>query len=71
MTADGTDVDPDALRAAAAAVPELLRLLRDIVIPPPWRDQAHRPHWPAWLRRHQHRAGQAHQRRNACAEKTP
>ena len=35
MTADGSDVDPDALRAAAASIPELLRLLRDIIIPPP------------------------------------
>jgi hypothetical protein len=34
-------------------VPELLRLLRDIVIPPPRRDRAHRLHWSAWRRRHQ------------------
>ena len=31
-----------------APVPELLRLLRDIVIPPPRRDRAHRLHWSAW-----------------------
>ena len=37
-------------------VPELLRLLRDTVIPPPRRDRAHRLHWSAWRRRHQHRA---------------
>ena len=37
-------------------VPELLRLLRDIVIPPPRRDRAHRLHLSAWRRRHQHRA---------------
>jgi SRSO17 transposase len=52
-------------------VPELLRLLRDIVIPPPRRDRAHRLHWSAWRRRHQHRARQAHQRWNAYAETTP
>jgi len=49
-------------------VPELLRLLRDIVIPPPRRDRAHRLHW---RRRHQHRARQAHQRWNADGEATP
>ena len=52
-------------------VPELLRLLRDTVIPPPRRDQAHRLHWSAWRRRHQHRARQAHQRWNHYAETTP
>ena len=49
-------------------VPELLRLLRDIVIPPPRRDRAHRLHWSAWRRRHQHRARQAHRRWSAYAE---
>ncbi len=53
------------------SVPELLRLLRDTVIPPPRRDRAHRLHWPDWRRRHQHRARQAHQRWNAYAETTP
>ena len=52
-------------------VPELLRLLRGIVIPPPRRDRAHRLHWSDWRRRHQHRARQAHQRWNAYAEATP
>jgi hypothetical protein len=52
-------------------IPELLRLLRDIVIPPPRRDRAHRLHWSAWRRRHQHRARQAHRRWNAYAETTP
>jgi SRSO17 transposase len=52
-------------------VPELLRLLRGTVIPPPRRDQPHRLHWSAWRRRHQHRARQAHQRWNAYAETTP
>ncbi len=32
--------------------PELLRLVRDTVIPPPRRDQTHRLHWPTWRRRH-------------------
>jgi SRSO17 transposase len=52
-------------------VPELLRLLRDTVIPPPRRDRAHRLHWSDWRRRHQHRARQAHQRWNAYAEAAP
>jgi len=52
-------------------VPELLRLLRDTVIPPPRRDRPHRLHWSAWRRCHQHRARQAHQRWNAYAETTP
>ena len=62
--------DPDA-GLIPVTVPELLRLLRDIVIPPPRRDRAHRLHWSAWRRRHQHRARQAHQRWNAYAETTP
>jgi SRSO17 transposase len=52
-------------------VPELLRLLRDVVIPPPRRDRAHRLHWSEWRRRHQYRARQAHQRWNAYAETAP
>ena len=52
-------------------VPELLRLLRDTVIPPPRRDRAHRLHWSDWRRRHQHRAREAHRRWNSYAEATP
>jgi hypothetical protein len=52
-------------------VPELLRLLRGVVIPPPRRDRAHRLHWSEWRRRHQHRAREAHRRWNAYADKTP
>ena len=52
-------------------VPELLRLLRDTIIPPPRRDRDHRLHWSAWRRRHQHRACQAHRRWNAYAETLP
>jgi hypothetical protein len=49
-------------------VPELLRLLRGTVIPPPRRDRAHILDWSDWRRRHQHRAQQAHQRWNAYAD---
>jgi SRSO17 transposase len=49
-------------------VPELLRLLRGTVIPPPSRDPAHRLHWSDWRRRHQHRAQQAHKRWNTYAD---
>ena len=64
----GSDLDAGLIPITA---PELLRLLRDIVIPPPRRDRPHRLHWSAWRRRHQHRARQAHQRSNAYAETTP
>ena len=64
----GSDLDAGLI---PITVPELLRLLRDTVIPPPRRDRAHRLHWSAWRRRHQHRARQAHQRWNAYAETTP
>ncbi len=64
----GSDLDGGLI---PITVPEPLRLLRDTVIPPPRRDQAHRLHWSAWRRRHQHRARQAHQRWNAYAETTP
>jgi hypothetical protein len=64
------DSDPDA-GLIPITVPELLRLLRDIVVPPPRHDRAHRLHWPDWRRRHQHRARQAHQRWNAYAETAP
>jgi SRSO17 transposase len=62
--------DPDA-GLIPITIPELLRLLRDIVIPPPRRDRPHRLYWSAWRRRHQHHARQAHQRWNAYAETTP
>jgi SRSO17 transposase len=52
-------------------IPELLRLVRGTVIPPPRRDRLHRLHWSTWRRRHQHRARQAHQKWNAYAETTP
>jgi hypothetical protein len=65
-----TGSDPDA-GLIPVTVPELLRPLRDIVIPPPRRDRAHRLRWSAWRRRHQHRACQAHRRWNAYAETAP
>ena len=52
-------------------VPELLRLLRDIVIPRPGETGPTGLHWSTWRRRHQHRARPAHQRWNAYAETTP
>jgi SRSO17 transposase len=64
----GSDLDAGLI---PITVPELLRLLRDTVIPPPRRDRAHRLYWSDWRRRHQHRARQAHQRWNAYADATP
>jgi SRSO17 transposase len=62
----------DAATSAAAGmiaitVPELLRLLRGTVIPPPRRDREHALNWSDWRRRHQHRAQQAHRHWNAYA----
>jgi hypothetical protein len=48
-------------------VPELLRLSRGIVIPPPRQDRPLRLHWSDWRRRHLYRARQAHQRWSAYA----
>jgi SRSO17 transposase len=64
----GSDLDAGLI---PITVPELLRLLRDTVIPPPRRDRAHRLYWSDWRRRHQHPARQAHQRWNAYADATP
>jgi SRSO17 transposase len=52
-------------------IPEMLRMLRGTVIPPPRRDHAHRQHWSQGRRRHQYRASQAHRRWNAYADATP
>jgi SRSO17 transposase len=62
------DPGPDLAGLIPITAPELLRLLRGTVIPPPRRDRTHRLHWSFWRRRHQHRARQAHQRWNAYAE---
>ena len=52
-------------------IPEMLRMLRGTVIPPPCRDHPHRQRWSQWRRRHQYRASQAHRRWNAYADATP
>jgi len=65
-TQAGTDLD-----LAPITIPELLRLLRDTVIPPRRRDRLHRRAWSHWRRRHRHRAWQAHQAWNAYAAATP
>jgi SRSO17 transposase len=62
---------PDQLELAPIAIPELLRQLRDIVIPAPLREQAHKLAWSLWRRRKQYRSRQAHLRWHARAEATP
>jgi SRSO17 transposase len=62
------DPGPDLAGLIPITAPELLRLLRGTVIPPPRRDRTHRLHWSFWRRRHQHRTRLAHQRWNAYAE---
>jgi SRSO17 transposase len=64
----GSDLDAGLI---PVTVPELLRLLRGTVIPPPRRDRAHQLHWSTWRRRHRHRARQAHQRWDAYAGTAP
>jgi SRSO17 transposase len=64
------DPSPELAGLIPITAPELLRLLRGTVIPPPRRDRAHKLHWSYWRRRHQHHARQAHQRWNAYAETT-
>ena len=66
-----TGSDLDAGLIPITTLPELLRLLRDTVIPPPRRDRPHRMHWSTWRHRHQHRARQAHKRWNTYAETAP
>ena len=64
------DPSPEQAGLIPITAPELLRLLRGTVIPPPRRDRAHKLHWSYWRRRHQHHARQAPQRWNAYAETT-
>ncbi|MCY0924578.1 IS701 family transposase, partial [Streptomyces sp. H27-G5] len=51
--------------------PELLRLLRLLILPAPRRDTEHVLRWSAWRRRHQHRARQCHLKWHAYADTTP
>jgi SRSO17 transposase len=62
---------PEKVRMVSITIPELLRQLRDIVIPPPLREQAHKLAWSLWRRRKQYRSSQAHLRWHAYAEATP
>jgi SRSO17 transposase len=64
------DPSPELAGLIPTTVPELLRLLRDTVIPPPRRDRAHKLHWSYLRRRHQRHARQAHPRWNAYAKTT-
>lgn len=63
--------DPEDSELIEITVPELLRLLRGIIVPDPRRDRPHRLAWSSWRRRHQHRARQAHQRWHTLASATP
>jgi len=61
----GTTVSARPARLVPLACPELVRLLRSLVLPPPARDREHVLHWTAWRRHHQATAAQAcHQRRH-------
>lgn len=51
-------------RLIPLACPELVRLLRTLVLPPPVRDRDHVLYWTAWRRRHQAVAAACHQQRH-------
>jgi SRSO17 transposase len=63
--------DPDLPLAIALTSRELLRLLRQLLLPAPRRDRDHVHRWSLWRRRHQHRAREAHRRWHAYADATP
>jgi hypothetical protein len=65
------DSSAGVLELIPVTVPELLRQLRDTVIPEPRRDQRHRDSWMLWRRRHQYTARHAHQRWHAYADEVP
>jgi SRSO17 transposase len=65
------DGDLATLGLIPVTLPELLRQLRDTVIPAPRRDRAHRQAWTLWRRRHQYKAQQAHQRWHTYADTPP
>ncbi|MET7518284.1 IS701 family transposase [Streptomyces sp. NPDC005480] len=52
------------LRLIPLTCPELVRLLRVLVLPTPARDRDHVLHWTAWRRHHQAVATDCHQRRH-------
>ncbi|MEV0595674.1 hypothetical protein [Nonomuraea cavernae] len=62
---------PEEAQMVPIAIPKLLRQLRDIVIPAPLREQAHKLTWSLWRRRKQYRSRPAHLRWHAYAEATP
>ncbi|NKZ09094.1 IS701 family transposase [Actinomadura latina] len=63
--------DADDPELIPITVPELLRLIRGTVVPPPVRDPAHRHAWSLWRRRHQQRARTCHHAWHTYAETTP
>ena len=63
--------DPDDPELIPITVPELLRLIRGTVVPPPVRDPEHRNAWSLWRRRHQQRARECHHAWHTYAETTP
>ena len=65
------DSSAGVLELIPVTVPELLRQLRDTVIPEPRRDQRHRDSWTLWRRHHQYGARHAHQRWHAYADEVP
>ena len=52
-------------------VPELLRLIRGTIVPPPRTDPQHRQAWSLWRRRHQQRARKCHHAWHTYAETNP
>ncbi|PBC75776.1 LOW QUALITY PROTEIN: SRSO17 transposase [Streptomyces sp. TLI_235] len=61
----------DRVELIALTCPELLRLLRLLVLPPRRRDIEHVLHWSTWRRHHQYRARTCHLNWHAYADTTP
>lgn len=65
LTATAAQARPAASdRLIPLTCPELVRLLRALVLPLPVRDRDHILHWTAWRRRHQAIAATCHQQRH-------
>jgi SRSO17 transposase len=62
---------PGEVAMVPISCPELLRLLRLLILPPPRRDTEHALRWSLWRRRHQYRARAYHRKWHAYADATP
>lgn len=64
LDATARAVSAGTARLVPLTCPELVRLVRALVLPPPVRDRDHVLHWTAWRRHHQAVARACHQQRH-------